>query len=69
MKQFHYFVSYQYNDSKDVGFGQINLLLKQQMKEPEQINEVRKYIESRFKYEGVVIINFILLKTEEIQTV
>jgi hypothetical protein len=65
MKQCHYFVSYQYIDKNNKGFGQVNLLLKEKITNPEQIDELVKYLTTRFNYQSVVIINILLLKTEE----
>ena len=66
MKQYHYFVSYQYKKSKDYGFGQVNLLLKETITRPEQVEEIRDHIQERYKFKGVVIINFLLLREEEV---
>lgn len=66
MKHYHYFVSYQYNNFGDHGFGQVNLLLKERIKSAEQIDEIRKYLADRFSYQGVVLINFFLLREEDI---
>ncbi len=65
MKQYHYFISYQYIDENDKGFGQVNLLLREQVTEPEQIDELLDYIKTRFGYKSVVIINILLLKSED----
>ena len=65
MKTYHYFVSYQYIREEDRGFGQVNLRLKQPIAGDEQIEDVRKYIEERFGFAGVVLMNFIMLKEEE----
>lgn len=64
MKQYHYFVSYQYRTQGDSGFGQINLLLKDKVTGPEQIDELTAYLKNKFTHDGVVIINLILLKEE-----
>jgi hypothetical protein len=64
MKQCHYFVSFQYKNQGDSGFGQINLLLKDKVTGPEQIDELTAYLKDKFKHDGVVIINLILLKEE-----
>ena len=67
MKRYHYFVSYQYNNLDDHGFGQINLLLKQPIIQAEQIEEVRKYLEETYRYNGVVLLNFMLLREEKVE--
>lgn len=64
MKQYHYFVSYQYRDDKHSGFGQVNLLLQDRVSGPEQIDEITKYIQEKFKLSGVILLNIILLKEE-----
>ena len=64
MKQFHYFVSYQYKNQEDYGFGQTNLVLKQLVSDAEQLDEIRNYLVDRFKFTSVVILNFILLREE-----
>lgn len=65
MKQYHYFISYQYINKNDKGFGQVNLLLAEQVNHPNQIDELINYIKSRFNHESVVIINILPLKVEE----
>lgn len=65
MKLFHYFVSFQYNNGEDRGFGQINLLMRDRIIEADQLEEIRDYLMKKFNYQGVVLINFQLLREEE----
>jgi len=68
MKQYHYFVSYQYSKAKDQGFGQVNLLLAKSINEPKDIEGVQNYIKENNKFKNVVILNILLLKSEDTDT-
>ncbi len=67
MKQYDYFVSYQYITlDGQYGFGQVELTLVKQIKNAENINEIRKHLTEKYSFQGVVIINFLLLQEKEV---
>ena len=63
-KQYHYFISYQYRNKEESGFGQITLLLSVRVSGPNQIDELIEHIRNRFKFDSVVLINLMLLNEE-----
>ena len=67
-KQYHYFISYQYRNQKESGFGQLNLLLNDRVSGPDQVDELIKHIRDRFQFNSVVLINLTLLNEEVVST-
>jgi len=68
MKRYHYFVSYQYTKDMSSGFGQLNLLLKEELSKINQLQDITSFIKKEYSYEVVIILNFILLQEESFFT-
>ncbi len=63
MKQYHYFVSYNYSSESIIwGYGNAHIIRSVKMNNAEEIQSVADFIKAEYNFKAVVILNFIRIK-------
>ena len=63
---YRYFISYNFNDNKGIGFANCEVQRNKKINNIRDIQEIAKEIKEKNSFKGVVILNYKLLSEEDI---